>query len=515
MLTGRLIFGVFLVFEPPIEEFSRRARAHRHVPVWRDVPADLETPVSTWLKLRRIGASFLLESAEGPESVGRYSIIGVRAFGTVRVRGRRALIEGLGGALEPVERELPPEGTPTDLVRDLLADFDVAPEPSLPRFFGGAVGFFSYDLIRAFERLPDAPPDDLDLPDAWFIFTRSVVIFDHLRKTCRLVTLADGGEQYLAREDAELASIRGDAEAELRHIVDALREPLNSPPTGGHGPPVSSTNFEQPAFESAVQRIQDYIRAGDAFQVVLSRRVTAETDVPPFSVYRALRMMNPSPYMFFLELGDLALVGASPEMLVKLEDGICTTRPIAGTRPRGSDAAEDQLLARSLLADPKERAEHVMLVDLGRNDLGRVSRAGSVRVRHMMEVENFSHVMHMTSTVEGVLEDGCDAFDLLRAAFPAGTVSGAPKVRAMEIIDELETERRGPYAGAVGYVAYNGNLDTCIAIRTVVCTPGKLHFQAGAGIVADSDPAAEFRETEAKLCAGLRALELGVDGFDL
>ncbi len=489
---------------PSFDGFAARARRHRHVALWSVSPADLETPVSTYLKLAQQGACFLLESVEGSEIIGRYSFIGVDTFERVALRGGTVEIDGP----EPQRRALRAGESGLDAIRMRLERLDVCPEEDLPGFFGGAVGYFGYDLVRQFEHLPDRPPDALGVPDALVFLVRTVVIFDHFRRSCTLVTIAD------AHDDARLAY--ESARTRLEELRATLRQALPAtaseiPPTA-LGAPLSS--LESAEFAARVRRIQEYIRAGDTFQVVLSRRVSVTTALDPFLLYRAFRILSPSPYLFFLRFDELQLVGASPEMLVKLDEGVCMTRPIAGTRPRGENQAADRQLARELLADPKERAEHVMLVDLGRNDLGRVSRYGSVRVTRMMEVERFSHVMHIVSDVRGRTESGIGAFEVLRAAFPAGTVSGSPKVRAMEIIDELEPSARGPYAGAVGYISYHGALDTCIAIRTAVVAGGVVHLQAGAGVVADSVPDAEYRETEAKLSAALRALELAAAGLE-
>ncbi len=498
---------------PALNVFLERTTSHSYVAVWRDLPADLETPVSAYLKLRPHGARFLLESVEGTEAIGRFSFIGVEALESISITDRNVRITaegsgGQGGAGAVEERVLGSGETVIELLRERLARVDVFPEEDLPDFFGGVVGYFSYDVVRSFERLPRPVAGASATPDALFLMTRTVVVFDHFRRTCRLVTLVDG------REDARRAYANG--VATLDALARALQAALPSDSTQvaccDLGAFESSMDLE--CYADGVRRIQRYIRAGDAFQVVLSRRESVRTTVDPFAFYRALRMRTPSPYLFYMDFPELVLVGASPEMLVKVRpDGICVTRPIAGTRPRGRDQVEDRRLARELLADPKERAEHVMLVDLGRNDLGRVCRYGSVRVAQMMQVELYSHVMHIVSQVEGRMRSGVDALDVLRAAFPAGTVSGSPKVRAMEIIDELEPTPRGPYAGAVGYVSYQGSLDTCIAIRTAVVRDGVVHLQAGAGIVADSDPRAEFRETQAKLSATVNSLRLAAAGL--
>jgi anthranilate synthase component 1 len=498
-----------------LTSFLERAASHSYVAVWRDLPADLETPVSAYLKLRSHGARFLLESVEGSETIGRFSFIGVEALetitavaDTVRIAVGKSGEGAVAGSFEEIVRRLGGGETVVEVLRERLAAIDLHPEEELPAFFGGAVGYFSYDVVRSFEHLPQPEQERPRFPDAIFFLTRTVVVFDHFRRTCRLVTLVDG------RGDARRAYEAG--VASLMHLAEVLQAAL--PVDAAQVPHSTLGAFESgmdlERYSAGVRRIQQYIVDGDAFQVVLSRRESIRTTVDPFALYRALRMRTPSPYLFYIDFPELVLVGASPEMLVKVRpDRVCMTRPIAGTRPRGRDQAEDRRLARELLADPKERAEHVMLVDLGRNDLGRVCRYGSVRVTQMMQVELYSHVMHIVSQVEGRMRADVDALDVLRAAFPAGTVSGSPKVRAMEIIDELEVTPRGPYAGAVGYVSYQGGLDTCIAIRTAVVQDGVVHLQAGAGIVADSDPRAEFCETQAKLSAAVNSLRLAAAGL--
>jgi anthranilate synthase component I len=490
--------GSRLDVAPSVERVRALAGRHGQVPLVHTYIADCETPVSAFLKLRDGGPAFLLESAEQGQRLGRYSMIGVRP---------QAVIRGAGGRL--VERN--PEGEraldasdPFGAVQEAVDRVRMAPPPEPLAFWGGAVGYFGYDLVRTVERLPDVPEDDLGLPDLVALVTGPVVVFDHLRRSltivapCPLDPDADPEAAYW-RTVATLADLKG-----------RLSGPIPRPPERDGAAvlgPVTS-NMDREAFEGAVERCREYIFAGDAFQVVPSQRFSAPMDLDPFAVYRGLRTVNPSPYMFFLETDEVALVGSSPEMLVKVEGRSVEMHPIAGSRPRGATEEEDERLAEELLADPKERAEHVMLVDLGRNDLGRVSEIGTVRVTDLMDVHRYSHVMHIESSVVGRLAEGRRAADALRATFPAGTLSGAPKVRAMEIIDELEPTKRGPYGGAVGYLGWDGDLDTCITIRTIVCRDGVAHVQAGAGIVADSVPATEYEETQNKAAALFRAIEV-------
>ncbi len=467
----------------------------------RELPVDLETPVSLYLKLRGQGPSFLLESVEGGDRLGRYSFIGLQPSRILTAwRGRAELAEE--GRRERMALD---QGSVLDRLRGLLQN-GPAPIPGLPRYTGGAVGYLGYDLVRDFERLPATAAGGLGLPEAVLLFCDVTVILDHVQHRLWIVAQAP------VRASTAAAEVQ--AEALIEATAARLRAPLSqeSAAPGGPGGPTQDT-LTREQYEAAVRRAKGYIAAGDVFQVVLARRLARPTAAAPFEVYRALRRLNPSPYMFYLDLpDDLRLIGSSPEVLVRLEGRTAEVRPLAGTRRRGADDGEDLSLAEELLADPKERAEHIMLVDLGRNDLGRVCRFGSVAVPVLMEVERYSHVMHIVSSVRGELAEGCDALDLLRATFPAGTVSGAPKVRAMEIIEELEGTRRGPYAGAAGYFDYAGNMDLCIAIRTIVMQGQTAYLQAGAGIVADSDPAREYDETCNKLRALVQAIEMAESG---
>jgi anthranilate synthase component 1 len=470
------------------EEYERHSEAGRPVPVFREVPGDLRTPVSAFLSLgSRAERGFLLESVLGGERLARYSFLGRDPVATLEVRDGRVLYRDQAG-----ERQLE-EGL-LDALRSRLRTHP-AEIPGLPRFTGGAVGSLHYDAARLFERLPDRHQASRGVV-ASFGFYESLVAFDHVRQRLVLIAIAEPGSRDAFRRAGE--------------ILDAFEEDLGweRRPSGARraAPPPALKKTDGPAFRASVQKAKEHIAAGDIFQVVLSRQHAVDCDADPFSVYRALRMVNPSPYMYFLKESERATIGASPEMLVRVEGSCVETRPIAGTRPR--PGGNDEALERELLADEKERAEHLMLVDLGRNDLGRVCRYGSVQVPALMKVEHYSHVAHIVSSVVGELAEGRDALDALAATFPAGTLSGAPKIRAMEIIDALEPVSRGLYGGAIGYLDLRGNLDFCIAIRTLVMNGGRATLQAGAGIVADSDPAAEERETDAKAQALFDALEL-------
>jgi anthranilate synthase component 1 len=472
------------------------------VPVWREFLFDVETAVTAYAKLAEPPFGFLLESVVGGEQWARYSFLGTRPSSAWRFQNGT------------VSEWTPETGWVARDVGDPFADFDAqlrartpARVEGLPRFWGGAVGFFSYDIVRWIERLPDGPPDDLGLPDGLFVFTDLVLAIDNLKGTA--MAIAAVPVEPGMSEDA-LRTRYDQAEAEIDQVVARLDQRPGPGSLSLASEPDSDPPFEssvpRQVFEDGVERIREYILAGDAFQVVLSQRLSFPLRSTPFELYRGLRSLNPSPYLYFLELDGLSLIGSSPEVLVRVEDGTITVRPIAGTRPRGGTPEEERVLSEDLLSDEKELAEHRMLVDLGRNDVGRVAEYGSVSVPDLMVVERYSHVIHIVSQVEGKLREGLGAVDVFRACFPAGTVSGAPKVRAMEIIDELEPLRRGPYAGAVGHFNYGGeSMDTAITIRTVVEKDGIAYVQAGAGIVADSDPALEYAETLNKARALLRA----------
>ncbi len=507
---------------PSREEFCRFAERGNLLPVYREILADGDTPVSAYAKLGRGEYSFLLESVVGGEKWASYSFIGVAPRAVLKCQNRRAEVvwydvDGGGGD----RRAAWDADDPTRALLEVMQEWRPVAPPGLPRFWGGAVGWISYDVVRAFESMPEHAVKDVEIPDLCMVLTDTVVIFDNVRQTLKVVATP-----YVSRPDkAKEAYDR--AVARIEHVVGRLKSgapKLSSmePPGlgediqnrhrfGGGEQPASS--FERAAFEAAVKKVKEYILAGDCFQAVLSQRLEVDRGgVEPFDIYRALRVVNPSPYMYHLEFPEARVTGASPETLVRCEGGRVEVRPIAGTRPRGCDVLEDRAYAEELLADPKERAEHLMLIDLGRNDVGRVAKIGSVSVDECMVIERYSHVMHMVSHVAGDLADDLYWHDVLRAAFPAGTLTGAPKIRAMEIIDELEPVRRGVYGGAVGYVSYSGNLDVAIAIRTLVTVGDKIYVQAGAGIVHDSAPAAEYEETLNKARGVLRAVSMARGG---
>lgn len=480
------------------------AQGFNRIPVMREILADLDTPLSAYLRLADGPYSYLFESVQGGEKWGRYSIIGLPCRTVLRVFGNEITVEKDGEIIEHATA-----ADPLDYVRNFKARYRVPGIKGLPRFTGGLVGYFGYDTVRYIEPVLGAntKPDEIGEPDILLMVSDEVVVFDNL-----------AGKLFIViHVNPEIPDAYAKAGRRLDELAGKLREAVPAQ-AAAPGRRVSEeefiSGFTRPGFEQAVEKSKEYIRAGDIMQVVLSQRLSVPIDFAPLDLYRALRTLNPSPYMYFLDLGDLHIVGSSPEILVRLEEGLVTVRPIAGTRRRGRDGQEDQRLEKELLADPKERAEHLMLVDLGRNDVGRIARIGSVKVTDKMVVERYSHVMHIVSNVTGELKDGADAVDVLRAAFPAGTVSGAAKVRAMEIIDELEPVKRGVYAGAVGYIGWNGNMDTAIAIRTAVIRDGKLHIQAGAGIVADSVPALEWEETMNKARAVFRAVIMAAAGLD-
>ncbi len=476
------------------------------VPVYRRQLADLETPVSVFIKLTQHNQpAFLLESVEGGEKVGRYSFLGVNPKGIITFKDG-IVTRTFNG--ETTTWALPHGHDPLHALQAELNRYQPVKIDGLPRLIGGAVGYIGYDVVRYFEKLPQTASRPLDeLPEAAFLLPDTLVIFDHAKH--QLIILAN------AHNTGDPASAYQDAVDRIEAITAIIRQPLPTPqPIPAPLGESMTSNVSREKFEENVRRAKEHIKAGDAFQIVLSQRFSCRTSASPLMIYRALRALNPSPYMFYLHFGgDFTLIGASPEMMVRYEDGIATTRPIAGTRKRGVDDAEDAKLAEELLADPKERAEHVMLVDLGRNDLGRVCEYGTVKVTQMMQIEKYSHVMHIVSQVQGKVRPEYDAFSLLRATFPAGTLSGAPKVRAMEIIEDLEGERRATYGGAVGYFSYDGSMDTCITIRSLVILGDRVYLQSGAGLVADSDPATEYEETLNKARALAVAIHYAEQGL--
>jgi anthranilate synthase component 1 len=470
------------MYYPTLEEVRRLRRYGNLVPVCREIQADLETPVSAYLKIARGNYSFLLESVEGGERLARYSFIGTEPSLVLRT-----------GKEDPVD--------PLQLVEKEFSQFRPASIADLPRFHGGMVGYLSYEVARYFERLPSPDKDPQELPESVLMLADTLLVFDHLTHKIKVVSHA--------HLDGDIETAYREAIRKIDGLADRLEQPI--PPEAPRNVSTTksdvSSNFSQAEFEAVVSQAKDHIYAGDIIQAVLSQRLARPTHASPFAIYRALRSINPSPYMYYLHLGDFYIIGASPELLVRVEDGIVSNHPIAGTRPRGKDATEDLVLEEELKHDEKERAEHIMLVDLGRNDIGRISEPGTVQVSQLMDVERYSHVIHLVSHVQGKLRAGLSQFDALRSCFPAGTVSGAPKIRAMEIIAELEKEKRGPYAGAVGYFDFSGNLDTAIAIRTIIIKNKIAYIQAGAGIVADSIPEREYQESLAKAQALLTAID--------
>lgn len=488
------------MIQPDFKTVKQLARGCGLVPIAKELLADTETPVSAYLKIRAQSSyAFLFESVVGGEQIGRYSFLGVDPFLIFRSCGAKIAIEDAGTGQV---REF--EGDPIAELRGLLARYRSQRVEGFPRFTGGAVGYVSYDAVRLIERIPKTVEDDLHMDDVLLMFFDSVLAFDNVtHKVHVMVNVHTAGD---------LAANYAEAVERIDALIETLARPVDAAMKPGTSSCAVTSNTGKEAYMDIVARCREYIVAGDIFQVVPSQRFAMDVSVDALAIYRALRTVNPSPYMFHVDLKDHQLVGASPELLVRVEDGVVQVRPIAGTRWRGKTAAEDRALARELLTDEKERAEHIMLLDLGRNDIGRVSRFNSVRVTEQMAIERYSHVMHIVSNVRGELLDEVDALDALFACYPAGTVSGAPKIRAMEIIDEMETTRRGPYAGAVGYIDFAGNLDTCIAIRTMLIKDGKAYVQAGGGVVFDSDPEYEYHETVNKARALFRAVEMAERG---
>ena len=498
------------MYYPTLEEFKEKAKTGNTIPVYRPILADMETPVSAFYKLMPDNYAFLLESVEGGETVARYSFLGSQPSVLFQSKGHQVTIEYLAKG-EKVSKEYE---DPLKALEEVMQNYRPVNVEGLPEFHGGAVGYMSYDMVRFVEELPDDTEDELQLPDCFFMIAETILIFDHVNHQIKVVANA--------HIDGDVDAAYADAVAKIDALVEKLRTvsdkaSIDYRKQGTENPPEPipdpQSNFTKSAYEDVVRRAKEYIAAGDIIQVVPSQRFSRPISVDSFDIYRALRVVNPSPYMYYLKCDGFEIVGASPEMMVRVEDGLVQTVPIAGTRPRGKTAEEDRALEQELLTDPKERAEHVMLVDLGRNDLGRVCEYRTVEVTDLMIIEKFSHVMHIVSHVVGRLRDNLSAFDVMRACLPAGTLSGAPKIRAMEIIDELEPTRRGTYGGTVGYFSFSGSADTAITIRTAVIKDGTAYVQAGGGVVADSVPENEYYETVSKAWAMLTAIEMAQQGL--
>ncbi len=494
------------MYYPTLKEFLRLSKKANLIPVYKEISADLDTPVSSFLKLKENDYAFLLESVEGQEKIARYSFLGTNPSLIFRSKGKNIQITY---PFKKSSRKFVTQADPLAEIKKIMLKVKAAEVKGLPRFFGGFVGYLGYDFVRFFEEIPDENPDDLKLPDSIFILTDTVLAFDHINHTLKIISnvILPSGFKKLSKNAKcgiyEQAIRKIDSiHLDFRKSTVERKEKIHAP-----GPKVKlESNFNELKFCQMVRKAKEYIRKGDVIQVVLSQRFKTPIAKEPFAIYCSLRSLNPSPYMFFLKLKEVILIGSSPEMLVRCEKNIVQTRPIAGTRRRGRDDKEDKILENELLKDKKEKAEHIMLVDLGRNDLGRVSEMGKVRVSEFMAVERYSHVMHLVSEITGELKSGYDIFDVLRACFPAGTVAGSPKIRAMETIDELENVRRGPYAGCVGYFSFSGNMDTCITIRTIVVKDNTAYIQAGAGIVLDSVPKKEYQESVNKARALIEAI---------
>ncbi len=488
---------------PDKKEFLKLSKKYNVIPVYREIPLDIFTPVGSFLKVKG-EYSYLLESVEGEEKIARFSFIGISPS---------ILFRSKGNSIELVKNKKKKvffTNSPLKEISRIMKTFNAAPVKGLPRFSGGLVGYMGYDMVRFFERLPDKNKDELKLSDSIFMMGDTHIIFDHSAHTIKVVANA-----YIKKGDNK-EKIYKDTLKKIDNILEKLNKPSREHKTTYKKKPHHKirSNFTKSGFEKSVRKAKEYIRKGDIIQVVLSQRFETELNCDPLDVYRALRSLNPSQYMYYLNFGELKMIGSSPEILVRCENKKVETRPIAGTRPRGKDEDEDKRLKKELLQDIKERSEHIMLVDLGRNDIGRVCKPGTVKVSEFMFVEKYSHVMHIVSNCEGVLSKDKDVYDVLKAGFPAGTVTGAPKIRAMEIIDELENTKRGPYAGAVGYFSLSGNMDTCINIRTILVKGKKAFIQAGAGIVADSVPSREYQETVNKTKAMIKAIEIAGEGLE-
>ncbi|MFH1269632.1 MAG: anthranilate synthase component I [Candidatus Omnitrophota bacterium] len=492
------------MYEPSLQEFLRLSRKANVIPVFKEIGADLDTPVSAFLKLKKDNYAFLLESVEGQEKTARYSFLGSNPSVIFKSKARNIEIRYAG---RKSASRFTARKDPLDEIEKIMKDFKSAKIKGLPRFYGGFVGYMGYDMVRFFERLPDKNPDDLKLPDSIFMLTDSILAFDHVNHTIKIIVNVILPKQGMGSPAIKKTEVYSDAVSKIESIHRDLRKTLSEGKNKGNKCKAKIvSNFKKSEFQDMVIKAKEYIKKGDIIQVVPSQRFKINIERDPLDIYRRLRSLNPSPYMFFLKLQEVILIGASPEMLVRCEDGLVETRPIAGTRPRGKTQKEDLKLEKELLKDKKEKAEHIMLVDLGRNDIGRVCKKGRVRVSEFMRVERYSHVMHLVSEVEGELDKRHNIYDCLRACFPAGTVSGSPKIRAMEIIDELENTRRGPYAGCVGYFSFSHNMDTCITIRTVVIKDNIGYVQAGGGVVADSVPEKEYFESVNKAKALIEAI---------
>ncbi|MFH1837095.1 MAG: anthranilate synthase component I [Candidatus Omnitrophota bacterium] len=483
------------MYYPSKEEFVELSKKGNVIPVHSEILADFDTPLSAFLKIDEGDFSYLLESVEKGENLGRYSFLGSRPSLIIKTKGQKIEIVRDGKT-----EEYSTDTDPINEVKTIMSRFKFVDTGRLPGFCGGLVGYIGYDMVRFMEVIPDKNPEEFVVPDMHLVLTDTILIFDHVDHKIKVVSNAiiDGSPE-VAYEDAK---------RKINEIVKKLKEPLkkNEAKKAKTASGEIGSNFSREDFCESVEKTKEYIRAGDIIQLVLSQRFKKRTEADAFSIYRELRSINPSPYMYYLKFGDYKLIGSSPEILVRCEEGLVNVRPIAGTRPRGSNEEEDKILEKELLADPKERAEHIMLVDLGRNDIGRVCDFGSVSPREVMSVEKYSHVMHIVSDVTGKLTKDKDIYDVIRATFPAGTVTGAPKIRAMELIDKLENTRRGPYAGCVGYISFSGNIDMCITIRTIVMREKTAYIQAGAGIVLDSDPEKEYQETVNKAMAMMKAI---------
>jgi anthranilate synthase component 1 len=480
------------MYYPKLEEVKKLKDRGNLIPIYRELVADLETPVSAFMKINRGGNSFLLESVEGGERIARYSFIGTEPYKIIKTSA--------GDKVNPLP-----------LIAQEMDRYKIVPVSGLPRFSGGAVGYLAYETVTRFEELPSPDADPLGLPESLFMFVDTMLVFDHVSHRIKILSHT--------RLDGNIEEEYKKAVRRIETLADRLNQPLKQNQSSKIASKSInslklSSNFSREEFEKSVLKVKEYVTAGEAIQVVLSQRLSQTTDVPPFEIYRALRSINPSPYMFFLDFKDFHIIGASPEILVRVEDGMVMTRPLAGTRPRGKTPDEDNKLEQELKTDEKERAEHIMLVDLGRNDIGHVSQPGTVEVSELMQVERYSHVMHLVTHVQGRLRHDLSAIDALSACFPAGTVSGAPKIRAMQIIAEIEPEKRGPYAGAVGYFSFSGNMDMAIAIRTMVVSKGIAYTQAGCGIVYDSVPEREYEETMSKARALLKAVRQAEGKYD-